>query len=418
MITSQITWRREGDHEYVGGPIRRWLDRRRLEQADTDRASELVNRFYATVGGLGLGRDTSSCAGIPGFATPTVAHVVLGSTVERLTIRIMPGQLMSEYQDRAAAFAEGLGGASCIFRHRAHGLIIAELRRFDPLESPVDLPPLMTSRAGDILVGLLDNAESLTVTLRAMSHLLVQGQTRSGKSRWTYGFLSQVAGCSDVRVSGSDISGILLRPFIGTRHDELLALGGDDLERHAWVLEQLVAVMNDRLSRMPEDDDVYPTSVDEPYEVVLLEELPGLLKAAKNEDLLRKADKARTPLLARIQGAYGRLLAEGAKTGIRLVILMQRADATIIGGFERGQLPIRISFSVGDPGDVAMLHPTVDIEVAKAHTVAPAARALVSGPGIPLARLRAPEMGDYAQFRANVLSTQSPRLQVVTDAAA
>lgn len=418
MITSQITWRREGDHKYVGGPIRRWLDRRRLEQADTDRASELVNRFYATVGGLGLGRDTSSCAGIPGFATPTVAHVVLGSTVERLTIRIMPGQLMAEYQDRAAAFAEGLGGASCIFRHRAHGLIIAELRRFDPLESPVDLPPLMTSRAGDILVGLLDNAESLTITLRTMAHLLVQGQTRSGKSRWTYGFLSQVAGCSDVRVSGSDVSGILLRPFIGTRHDELLALGGDDLERHAWVLEQLVEVMNDRLRRMPEDDDVYPTSVDEPYEVVLLEELPGLLKAAKNEDLLRKADKTRTPLLARIQGAYGRLLAEGAKTGIRLVILMQRADATIIGGFERGQLPIRISFSVGDPGDVAMLHPTVDIEVAKAHTVAPPARALVSGPGIPLARLRAPEMGDYAQFRANVISTQSPRLQVVTDAAA
>lgn len=415
MIKTQVTWRREADHSFFGGPIRRWLDRRRFDAADEQRAFELVRRWNLSTGGVGLTRDTSSCAGIPGLAAPQVVHVVLGSGIDRLTIRMLPGQLLAHFQDYAAELAEGLGVAAVRFRWRSHGLIVADLWRFDPLASTVELPPLVQAHAGDLLVGMLDTGRALAVQLATIAHIIVQGQTGSGKSRWAYGWLSQLATCDDVIISGSDVSGVLLRPFVGTRHGDHLALGTADLADHAEVLEVLVKEMDERIARIPDELDVLPASPDDPYRVVVLEELPGLIKAAQDQDARHKRDPKYVPLLARIQGAYGRLLAEGRKVGFRLVILMQRADAAVIGGFQRGQATFRISFAVQDPESVKMLHSACSTEVAEAHTTAVPGRALVSGPGIPVARLRAPEMGDYATFRANV---SGPDLQLVDSEAA
>jgi hypothetical protein len=82
--------------------------------------------------------------------------------------------------------------------------------------------------------------------------------------------------------------------------------------------------------------------------------------------------------------------------------VMQRADATIIGGYERGQCPLKISFSVDDLAAIRMLHPAASDELASFLVSALPGRALVSMPGLPVARLRSPEMGAYGDFRENV----------------
>lgn len=410
MITAQITWRREADPELRGGPIRRWLDRRRIEQVDTERASNLVSRFQRTSAGLGLGRETSSCAGIPGFAAPRVLHVVLGSIVDRITVQVLPGQMLGDYQQVADQLAEGLGMASCHVRWRDYGVLILELRHISALAAPVDLPiPAVGTRTAEILIGMRDTGVPLSIELRRIAHIVVQGATRSGKSRWLYGYLSQFSACSDVRISGSDVSGVLLRPFIGhPRHGHNLALGTESVQDHLDVLNRLVATMTERLKRMPSDDDVLPCSDDDPYEVVVLEELPGLLKAAIRED------RKKGPLFSGIQSAYGRLLAEGAKVGIRLVIVSQRADADIIGGFERGQCTLRLTFPVLDTGSVGMLHDSVTKDQAERHVTEKPGHALVSGTGLPLCRLRSPEMGDYRAFRELILR-DSPVIERVVE---
>lgn len=415
-MSCRITWRREASRTRgASSAWSRWTQRRRQDREDEQRASTLAARFAATAANLGLARDTESCAGVPGIDSPQVTHVVLGDDVERLTVRMLPGQLVREYQQHAAELAEGLGVRSVSFHWRAHGTVIAELRRVDPLDTAVGLPEVARGRAGSVLVGRLDNGYPLLVDMAHTAHIIVQGQTRSGKSRWAYGYLSQLAACSDVHISGSDVSGILLRPFQHTQHGDLLALGTKDVYRHADVLETLVERMDDRLARVPDDADVLDASDDDPYEVVVIEELPGLIRAAKAEDTLHKGEKNRTSVEARIKAAYGRLVAEGAKVGFRLLIVMQRADADIIGGFERGQCTLRLSFSVADPSAVKMLHASVNDDQAHAHTVAAAARALVSGPGIPVAGLRAPEMGAYADFRANVVDASAAPPAVVDD---
>lgn len=368
----------------------RWWHRRRADHQDQRQAKMLASRFVAAAAGLGLG-------------SPQLYHVRFLDDCVQVYVQMLPGQLMADYEERSAELAEAMGGVSLTWRHRAHGYIVGTLRYRDPLADPVRLPELVPAAScSNVLVGLLDSGVPLTIRLDQIAHMIVQGATRSGKSRFIYGLLSQLAQCSDVRISGSDVTGLLLRPFVGTRHGDDLALGTRNITEHAEVLERLVAVMDDRIARIPDDVDVLPVDEHDPYELVVIEELPGLIRAAEAVDALHKGDRKYIPLVGRIRAAYGRLMAEGAKVGFRVVIVMQRADASIIGGFERGQASFRITFPVLDPASVQMLHPSCDTETAARHATEKAGIALVSGPGVPLARMRSPQMGDYASFRANV----------------
>ena len=186
-------------------------------------------------------------------------------------------------------------------------------------------------------------------------------------------------------------------PFQDTRHFDLQALGSADVTEHLAVLERLVAIMDDRIAKIPEDTDVYPCGVDDPYLFVVLEELPGLLRLAAAHDVSISNKAAK--IVPRIKAAFGRLLAEGAKAGLRLLLVSQRADADIIGGFERGQAPLRISFAVDSKDAVRMLHPNAPDDLASAHLSALPSYALMTAPGMPCARLRAPHMGDYRDYR-------------------
>src|SRR5699024_6625837 len=127
-MSCRVTWRREASCNSRGASSAwsRFIERRRQDKYDEYRATRLVERFAATAANVGLARDTESCAGLPGIASPQVLHVAFFDEVETLTVRMLPGQLVREYQDRAAQLAEGLGVASVSFRWRSHGIAIAE----------------------------------------------------------------------------------------------------------------------------------------------------------------------------------------------------------------------------------------------------------------------------------------------------
>lgn len=404
MTAHRIAWRRDVTSMEVASrrlPLSRWLARRRQDETDASRAAWLVETFREVCWTAGLCQDTESCAGIPGSATPTVSGVCLGG-IERLTIQMRAGQKLSDFERVASRLAEGLRVSRVRFRQKRPGTIVIELLRVDPLDSPVEGVAALTSAADPFLVGQIDTGEYLRVALSELAHIIVQGQTRSGKSRWTYAALAQYAGAPDVLICGSDVTGILLRPFVGTRHDQYLALGSGDVTRHAEALEALVAEMDARIARMPERLDVFPCTPVDPYLLTVIEEMPGLLRAAAAYDAANKKDK--TQVKPRILAAYGRLIAEGAKVGVRLLIIAQRADADIVGGFERGQAPLRLSFRVDKAEAVRMLHPAAATETCEEHLSCPAGRALISAPELPAVRMRSPHQGDYGAFLDQVRS--------------
>jgi hypothetical protein len=368
--------------------------RRRLARLDIAEAEMLVSRWAATAYNIGLGADTTSAIGVGGIQVPQVVAVTLGPA-PRLVVRLRYGQKVSDLVDVADRLAAGLGCHAVRITPRHRWFARVDLVMSDPLADLVPLPPALRSVHHPTVLGRVESGELLSTVLAQQAHMIVQGQTRSGKSRWTYGFLAQLAGCPDIVIAGSDVTGLLLRPFAGTRHARMQTLGSADPERHAQRLEQLVAEMDRRIRAIPARRDTLPIGDEHHLVLVVVEEYPGLLEAAGAADaLIGKSSKLRE----RIRSAVGRLLAEGAKAGMRVLLITQRAEASIIGGFHRGQAPVRLSFRVEDTESIKMLHPACPDGLADEHLSAPAGIALVSGPELPLARLRSPYMGDYGDY--------------------
>lgn len=332
--------------------------------------------------GAGLGRTVQTVTG----PTDTVPRIVQGCPPGPFAIQLMPGQLLADVRAAAPRLAGHLGAAlvrvSALPGNRAR----IEPLAVDPLAATVPLPPI---RPGRVFVGRTDDGTDLVHDWRRSGHTVVQGVTRSGKSVWTYGVLAQFAADPCVRLAGIDPTGLLWRPFAGSRHEPCLVSGLRDLTRHERLLAGLVDEMDQRIVDLPMDRDSIEITAERPMLVVVLEEHAGFLRALDAAD--KDAGK-------RVRAHLARLLAEGAKVGVRVIILVQRAEAAILGAFERAMCSVRISFRTDNRAAVELLHPGCPPDVADGHTTSEPGVALVTEPGRPLARMRAPFMGDYAAY--------------------
>lgn len=363
-------------------------------------AEYLAAAFTDACAGAGLGQTTSSAAGMPVTLTPKVTHVELDDPVW-VTVRLCDGMIAADLEKHADRIAECLGVQRIAIQPRRQGWVRVTVNPVDPLGNDVARPQPLSTVHEPMLFGRLESGEHLRRSLLDSTHIAVQGTNGSGKSVFCYNLLSQLAEASDVRVVGSDPSGLLLQPW-ATANNGWHALGTRSLEMHAVVLERLVSGMDDRVANLPPGVDKVTVDEQTPLMVCVLEEYPGLLRAAqRHDDALNSKDRGKR-LLPRIQGAYARLLSEGRKAGIRLLIIAQRADADILGGYERGQVRLRFSFSVDTPDAVKMLHPSSAAEMAEQHMVAEPGIALVTAPGVQIDRMRAPDNYPFADYCAQI----------------
>lgn len=352
--------------------------------------AELADRWRWTVEGTTAARSGASAAGIAFTSTPRVVDVAItgpdGPVV--LTVQLLGGQLPADLAAVSDRLAEGMGVAGVRVTSHRPGYARVALLLSDPLAGtlPLDLagPGLLLARGED--------GRELRTDPVALPHVLVQGQTRSGKSTWLYGLLSQLVRHPHVEVAGIDPSGITLRPFAGTRHAHRQALGLGDLAAVEAVLLGLVADLDARLAAMPAHRDVLDVGPDWPLRIVVLEEWPALLHALDAVD--PKQGK-------RVRALVARLLAESHKVGHRVVMAAQRAEAAIVGAAERAQCGGRFSFRVDSRDSVKLLHSDADALVDE-HVSAPAGIALCSWPGHPTARVRGPLVGDYGRYSAHI----------------
>lgn len=333
----------------------------------------------------------TACVGAGLDPVPAVVHIVLGprgtgpeaSPATVLMVRLHPGQLVLDVEALAARIAPFLGAVALRIEARGFEWARVELVLADPLSAVVPMYPVAGSFAGS-LWGRLDDGRDLVEDWRRIGHVICQGVTRSGKSVWTYGALAQVAGLPWALVTGCDPTGLLFRAFAGTVHAPWQASGLADHAAHEDVLVRLVAEMDARIAELPMDRDTAEISASLPLLAVVLEEYPGLLRALDAED----KDRGK-----RVRSLVARLLCEGAKVGVRVIILAQRAEASVVGALERAQCSHRLSFRTDNRATAELLHPGVGAEIADAHTTCVPGVALLSSPGRPLSRLRAPLLG-------------------------
>ncbi len=96
------------------------------------------------------------------------------------------------------------------------------------------------------------------------------------------------------------------------------------------------------------DRDAVQTGPDFPVLLVILEEYAVLL---------RVADVTEKKLGQKVRALVARLLSEGRKAGLRVLIIVQRADAAVVDGLVRAHCAIWLSFPVDSGEAVRMLHP-------------------------------------------------------------
>lgn len=206
-----------------------------------------------------------------------------------------------------------------------------------------------------VRVGETEYQDPVAYDFATPSHIALAGATRSGKSALAYWLLGQLAAMPWVRIVGSDVSSLLLHPFAG---DPLVALGQDDLDAHARALEGVEKLMRDRLDRLLAErrDKIDEFTVACPLVVVVIEEFPSLLELAKTLDA-STSPKGR--LEARLRSVFLRLVTQSAKCGIRVMVVAQRMDASILQGVARSNIETRFLLRSDEAG-IEMMIPGLD----------------------------------------------------------
>lgn len=192
----------------------------------------------------------------------------------------------------------------------------------------------------------------------------LSGGTRTGKSVMLYVMIAQLLGLP-VKLCGVDPSGVVfnaLGEHLGGSEWRVKTLR--DIDAVERVMGELVAEMDSRIERLlslkRDKFDKPDFSERFPLLVVVFEEYPGLLAALSALDQAngsKQSDRVELKVKASVQ----RLALEGAKVGVRLWIVAQRADASLLTGVLRSQLTQRLSFRQ-DADGLRMLHEGITSE--------------------------------------------------------
>lgn len=237
-------------------------------------------------------------------------------------------------------------------------------------------------------------------------HIAIQGKTRSGKSQASYNLLARVASNPAVRVVGSDPTEVLLAPFQDRLPEERhLVLGVDNQERTEEMLRWVKNLSDRRISKMRElrIDKYELFSARFPLLLLVLEEFPGILEAADDQDIIedRKAGKK---VGNRIRALVRQIAAQSAKAGVRILLLAQRAEANILGGNARSNFAIKMSLRVDEPESLKMLHPSATPEDCEAAGLFKPGQAFFDRPGDGRQIIRNHFVGEYRKYFDYVLS--------------
>ena len=213
-----------------------------------------------------------------------------------------------------------------------------------------------------IRLGQTATGQGVFLDPSAPRHTLLTGATRSGKSTQLYGMLAQLKGLP-VKVCGIDPSGITLNALgdaLGGNNWRVLTLR--DPQKIERVIFEIVEEMDERIDGLLRGrmDKFTRFDSSRPLLVVVFEEYPGLLAALAALDQASGA-KAGNRVELKVRAAVQRLALEGAKVGVRLWMVAQRADASLLTGVLRSQLTQRLSFAQ-DADGLRMLHESVTPE--------------------------------------------------------
>ena len=284
---------------------------------------------------------------------PTLLRVSSTATVDRVTVRMLPGQVIEDYAEVTDRLAQTFGAAEC--RVRSHPkqrdrIVLWFLVR-DPLTEPVH-PQEPSDSVDPAKLPVGRREDGLTYRLRLLgSHLLIVGCTGAGKSGVLWSILHALApGIRSGLVSlwvldpkgGMELAG-------GRRLFARFCHGADDstergAHEHAYaaLLEDAVAVMRERQERLRGITRLHEPTPEEPLIVVMVDELASLTAYLTDRDARK-----------RIAAALSLLLSQGRAVGVLVIAALQDPRKDVLPA--RDLFPTRIALRLTEPEQVDMV---------------------------------------------------------------
>lgn len=261
------------------------------------------------------------------------------------------------YEDVAGTIARGMGVDEVKVVQLTQSYVAIQAQLTDFLEGAREAADgqELTVRMGRMATG-----EDATINVADSSHVIFQGMTRSGKSAACYVLTSQLVGLPQVQLWGIDPNRVFLDPLAAATNRARFSLGSDPVAA-LELLREFVALMDQRMDLLGIHgiDKLENFEPEIPLCIFFLEEYGALIRAADAHDSGAKpADKVK----GKIKSLVGRLVSEGAKAGVRVVMIVQRADAEIVDGATRAQFGTRVTLAVDNGDAVRMLHPGAEPE--------------------------------------------------------
>lgn len=221
-------------------------------------------------------------------------------------------------------------------------------------------------------------------------NIAIQGMTRSGKSSGAYhlvGNMASLDGC--VRLWVIDPTEVLGAPLSGHKALAQMCNGTDSPESAVKLVEELLGCLKHRVSKLWERriDKVNDFSESYPLNVLVIEELPGVVEWL-NDDDMAEGRKGRKKLVPRFLKALRQIMGQGLKVGCCVVLLAQRFDASIITGQARSNIGVRICLRVDDSAAVEMLFPSADRGMCDQLATVPRGRGFITTPDVRAKRFR------------------------------
>jgi S-DNA-T family DNA segregation ATPase FtsK/SpoIIIE len=274
---------------------------------------------------------------------PVLGKVTATKYTDRVLVRLVSGQAAADFAKCAENLAQGFGALLCRVRSARSGRVVLEFVRRDALAAvlpAVPIPARPDLRA--LPVGRREDGLPWLVRLQG-THVLIAGATGAGKASLLWGLVRAMfplirAGLVRVLAADPKLMELAYGRAIFDRYGTYAA----DPAAIAAVLDMAVAEMQDRAARFAGRQRDHTPTVEDPFVVVLVDEV-AFLTAYQPDRKLKE----------RIMLALATLTTQGRALGYAVVAALQdpRKDVLTI----RNLFPDRIAMRLDEPEQVDMV---------------------------------------------------------------
>jgi S-DNA-T family DNA segregation ATPase FtsK/SpoIIIE len=274
---------------------------------------------------------------------PVLGKVSATQFTDRVTVRLVSGQSADDFASRAPNLAHGFGAVLCRVRTGAPGAVVLEFVRRDALAAII--PALLVPAHVDLRalpVGRREDGQPWLVQVHG-THVLIAGSTGAGKASLLWGLIRAMlpalaAGLVRVQAADPKLMELAYGRALFDRYGRYAA----DPEAIVVMLEAAVAEMQARAARFAGKHREHAPTVEDPFVVVLVDEV-AFLTAYLPDRQLRD----------RVKAALATLTTQGRAVGFCVIAALQDPRKEVMS--IRNLFPDRIAMRLDEPEQVDMV---------------------------------------------------------------